>query len=211
MLPSRTDPKPREDREMDYHRYQLHLWKPRRDKTCLLVIDMQNYLLDLARSILPNVRKLLVLFRRRNWPVVFTAHTHRDLEKDGGLLVQWWGKASVEVFTPGRWEHRIIREIEPQDGEEIINTKTRYSAFYKTDLEEHLRRLGVTDLIICGVMTNYCCETTARDGFNRDFRIFFLADATATDDPYLHQATLCNLASGFATIYTTQEIVDLLE
>ncbi len=196
---------------MDYHRYQLHLWKPRRGETCLLVIDMQNCFLDLARPILPKVHRLLDLFRRRKWPVIFTAHTHSDLEKDGGLLVQWWGKAFMEVFTPGRWEHRIIEEIKPQDEERTIDTKTRYSAFYKTDLEELLRELGVRDLLICGVMTNYCCETTARDGFNRDFRVFFLADATATSDPYLHQATLCNLASGFATIYTTQEIIDLLE
>jgi nicotinamidase-related amidase len=195
---------------MNYRRYQVHWWVPRKGKTCLLVIDMQNYFQDLALPILSNIKESLDLFRTRKWPVVFTAHTHRDLERDGGLLVQWWGKASMEVFTPGRWEWEIISEVAPLPGEKVVDTKTRYSAFYKTDLEDHLRIHGVTDLVICGVMTNYCCETTARDGFNRDFRIFFLADATATDDPQLHQATLCNLASGFATIYTTKELLEAL-
>jgi len=195
---------------MDYHLYQVHWWVPRQGKTCLVIIDMQNYFQDLALPIIPNIQKLLALFRERKWPVVFTAHTHRNLEKDGGLLAQWWGQASMEVFQPGRWEHRIIEDLAPGKGEKVIDSKTRYSAFYKTELEDHLHSLGVTDLVITGVMTNYCCETTARDGFNRDFRIFFVADATATDDPLLHQATLCNLASGFATIYTTEEMMEIL-
>ena len=196
---------------MDYRKYQTHWWVPRPGNTCLLVIDMQNYFQDLASAIIPNIREILALFRAKGWPVVFTAHTHRDLKKDGGLLAKWWGEKAMEAFTPGRWEWEIIPEIAPLEGEKAIDTKTRYSAFHKTELEDHLRGMGVTDIIITGVMTNYCCETTARDGFNRDFRIFFLADSTATDDPWLHQATLCNLASGFATIYTTKEILEILK
>jgi len=196
---------------MDYRKYQVHWWVPKPGKTCLMVIDMQNYFKDLAFPIVPQIQELLELFRKKGWPVIFTAHTHRDLEKDGGLLVQWWGQASMEVFQLGRWEHQIMEEVAPLPGEKVIDTKTRYSAFYRTDLEEHLRKLGITDLIITGVMTNYCCETTARDGFNRDFRIFFIADATTTDDPSLHEATLCNLASGFATVYTTREIKELID
>jgi len=195
---------------MNYLRYQVHKWKPEKGKSALLIIDMQNYFLEMSKSILPNIKRLLSLFREKAWPVIFTAHTHRDLEKDGGLLVKWWGKSSMEAFLLGRWEQKIIDEIAPQEAEKVIDTKTRYSAFYKTDLEGYLRKIQVEDLIICGVMTNYCCETTARDGFMRDFRIFFISDATATDDPYLHQATLCNLASGFAVIYSTDEIVNML-
>ena len=195
---------------MDYKKYQVKNWKPDIRKAALLIIDMQNYFIELAKGIIPNIKKLINTFRKLERPIVYTMHTHINLETDGGLLVQWWGKESMEVFTPGRWEWMIIEEIKPSEEDIIINTKTRYSAFYKTELEKILKSLDITDLVITGVMTNYCCETTARDAFNRDFRVFFIADATATDDPFLHNATLCNLASGFAVILETEETIKFL-
>jgi isochorismate hydrolase len=97
-------------------------------------------------------------------------------------------------------------EIAPL-GEDKVVQKNRYSAFYGTDLEEHLRKLGVTDLLIAGVMTNLCCETTARDAFVRDFRVFFLADGTATATQDFQRATLRNLAFGFAYLVTCDQII----
>ncbi len=192
---------------MDYRKYQVKRWILNPEKSALLVIDMQNYFLDITHDILGNVKRLITAFRKRKLPVVFTQHTHKNIEVDGGLLVQWWGRESMEVFSPGKWEWEIINEIKPLPNEIVINDKTRYSAFYKTSLEAILRKEKVEEIVICGVMTNYCCETTARDAFNRDFKVFFVEDATATDDPFLHQATLCNLASGFATIVSTKEII----
>ncbi|CAG8763743.1 1572_t:CDS:2, partial [Dentiscutata heterogama] len=63
-----------------------------------------------------------------------------------------------------------------------IKSKTRYDAFYKTELNSLLTSLGIETLIISGVLTNLCCETTARSGFNQDYNIIFLDDATAADD-----------------------------
>ena len=65
--------------------------------------------------------------------------------------------------------------------------------------------MKVTDLIITGVLTNVCCESTARDAFFRDFRVFFVADATATTEPELHTASLKNLAYAFAYVLTTED------
>jgi len=65
-------------------------------------------------------------------------------------------------------------------------------------LEERLVEMGVEEVIVAGVMTNLCCETTAREAFVRGFRVFFSADATATSSVDLHDATLNNLAYGFA-------------
>ncbi len=192
---------------MDYRKYQIRRWRIRPEKSALLVIDMQNYFLDVAYPIINNTKALIHAFRKEGLPVIFTQHTHRNLEVDGGLLAEWWGKESMEVFSPGRWEWEIIEEIKPLQNDVVINDKTRYSAFYKTRLEAILKELKVEDLVICGVMTNYCCETTARDAFNRDFRVFFVEDATSTDDAFLHNATLCNLASGFATIVNTREVI----
>jgi nicotinamidase-related amidase len=69
-----------------------------------------------------------------------------------------------------------------------------------TGLEAALRGEGVEEVVVAGVMTNLCCETTARDAFVRGFRVFFSADATPTVSSDLHDATLSNLAYGFAYI-----------
>ena len=73
-----------------------------------------------------------------------------------------------------------------------------------------LRGMEVTDLVIVGVLTNCCCESTARDGFFRDFRVFFLADATAASEPEFHVASLKNLAYAFAYVTTTDAILTQL-
>ena len=97
----------------------------------------------------------------------------------------------------GTAEAELMPELErlPED---MVVGKNTYSAFRNTRLEEQLREMGVEEVIVTGVMTNLCCETTAREAFVRGFRVFFSTDATATSDLELHEATLKNLAYGFA-------------
>lgn len=120
-------------------------------------------------------------------------------------MARWWG----EVILEGTFDHRLMGELNPREGERIL-PKRRYSAFFGTDLEPYLRGLGVEDVVICGVMTNLCCETTARDAFVRDFRVFFVHDATATSSKDLQVASLMNLAYGFAVLVGTEEVVRAL-
>lgn len=75
-----------------------------------------------------------------------------------------------------------------------------------TNLEEKLKKMGVEEVIVSGVMTNLCCETTAREAFVRGFRVFFSTDATATTSEDLHQATLKNMAYGFAYLVDCKRI-----
>ena len=93
-----------------------------------------------------------------------------------------------------------------------ILPKKRYSAFFETDLEAFLRAKEIRDLIISGVMTNLCCETTAWDAFMRDYRVFFLIDGTATGIDEHHLATLKNLGFGFGFAYlmTCDELRSML-
>ena len=182
--------------------------EPRR--SALLVIDMQNcfieasgsFFLGAAEAILPQIKKLVNSYRQKGLPVIFTAHQHESPELDGGLMARWWG----ELIMRGTDEARIHQELSPLEDEKVI-TKSRYSAFYNTSLETNLRCLRVEDLVITGVMTNLCCESTARDAFFRDYRVFFLLDATATIDEEFHLATLRNLAYGFAYVTDTQSIL----
>jgi len=186
----------------EVRRYVAHRWALEPSRSALLVIDMQEYFRPLASGIVGNVQALLRAFRGASRPIVFTAHGHRDPEKDGGMLARWWG----EVILEGTFDHRLMGELEPREGERIL-PKRRYSAFFGTDLEPYLRGLGVEDVVLCGVMTNLCCETTARDAFMRDFRVFFVHDATATSAKELHLASLINLAYGFAILVSTEEVL----
>jgi len=78
--------------------------------------------------------------------------------------------------------------------------KSQYDAFYDTNLHEILRKNNIEQVIITGVMTHLCCETTARSAFIRGYNVFFPIDGTATYNEDFHNATLTNLAHGFANI-----------
>jgi len=169
--------------------------------TALLVIDMQEYFRGLAEPILAPLGKVIRALRRADVPVIYTQHGHRDPARDGGMLQIWWDD-HILVDTPG-WA--LLPEIAPRPGETVI-AKQRYSAFHGTDLASLLHRRKITDLIISGVMTNLCCETTARDAFVRDFRVFFLTDGTATASAAMHRASLTNLGYGFATLLSCRRL-----
>jgi isochorismate hydrolase len=99
---------------------------------------------------------------------------------------------------------QIIPELDTSAG--IVIPKCQYDAFYDTSLEQILHEWGVTQVIICGVMTHLCCETTARSAFTRGYEVFFTVDGTATYNENFHSATLLNLAHGFATLALVDEI-----
>jgi nicotinamidase-related amidase len=90
-------------------------------------------------------------------------------------------------------------------GEKVV-FKHRYSAFYNTDLETVLRCMKVEDIVVSGIMTNMCCESTARDAYYRDYRVFFPADGTGSISEEMHLASLLNLAFGFAYVTTGDAI-----
>jgi nicotinamidase-related amidase len=174
-------------------------------RAALLVIDMQEYFRGLAAPVLPALARLLERARAAGLPVIYTQHGHDDPAEDAGMLGVWWSD-HILLGTPA-WA--LMPEVAPVEGERVFRKK-RYSAFHGTDLDAHLRAAGIEDLVIAGVMTNLCCETTARDAFVRDYRVFFLADGTATAEPGLHDASLANLAYGFATILTCDGLVGRL-
>ena len=152
--------------------------------TALLVIDMQRYFIDPsshasfpeAEAVVGNVRSVLDAFRARGLPVIFTRHALARGE-NAGTMGSWWG----DVLNFGRSLSAIDDRVCPMATENVVR-KTRYSAFVGTDLENILHALNITRLVIVGVMTHLCCESTARDAFMRDLEVFFVVDATATDD-----------------------------
>ena len=172
----------------------------------LLVIDMQNFFRRIVQPVLGNILRVIQSCRKRNVSIIFTQHGHTDPDRDGGVLGRWWS----QMIISGTEEWKFIPEIKVESNE-IVIPKKRYSAFFETDLDKILQSRGIQDLIISGVMTNLCCETTARDAFMRDYRVFFLIDGTATGRGEHHLATLKNLGFGFAYLMTCGELIRTLK
>ena len=194
-----------------FNRHRMELNK---DKAALLVIDMQKFFLNPKSptftcgglAILPHVKLLVEAFRKANRPVIYTCHVHHPDRIDAGIMGWWWEGMCVE----GSPESEVHDDIAPLSHEKVI-FKHRYSSFYNTDLETILRCLKIEDLVISGIMTNMCCESTARDAYYRDYRIFFLADGTGSINEEMHLASLLNLAFGFAYIATTESVLQQIQ
>jgi len=194
--------------------FNTHEMRLRRSASALLVIDMQKFFMDPESAsftcgglaILPRVQQLVAAFRRQRRPVIFTRHVHHPQGNDLGIMGWWWKDNCVD----GTPESEIVDVLTPRPSEKVI-LKHRYSAFYNTDLETVLRCSGIEDLVICGVMTNLCCESTARDAYFRDHRVFFPADANGTISDEMQLASLLGLAFGFAKVTTTAELIATLK
>lgn len=194
--------------------FNQHEMRLKAGTSALLVVDMQEFFLDPGSptftcggpAILSTVKEMIDAFRASRRPVIFTKHVHHPGNLDSGIMGWWWKGMCVE----GSPESEIHRDIAPLAGEKVVS-KHRYSAFYGTDLEIVLRCLGIEDLVVSGIMTNLCCESTARDAYFRDFRVFIPADGTASINEEMHCASLLNLAFGFAYVAGARSIISDLK
>ena len=186
-------------------RLNTHNWTPEKGKTGILLIDLQEYFRGIILPVLENVKNIIITAREKNMPVFFTQHGHESTE-ESGMLGRWW----ADLIIKGSDEARLLQELDLRPEDTVI-PKTTYSAFHNTGLEEKLKEHGIQDLVIGGVMTNLCCETTARDAFVRNYRVFFLADGTSTVSEDFHLATLTNLSYGFATLLSCDGLRDIMK
>ena len=120
------------------------------------------------------------------------------------------------VINKGAPSAALHDGLDVQDGD-IVLDKPRFGAFHSTDIELNLRSKGIDTIIVTGIATNFCCETTAREANVRDFRVFFLSDGTATfpigdlSAEDLQAATCATLGFGFAQVITVDEMIAKIE
>ena len=190
--------------------------------TALLVIDMQNCFCTgdgsmaklgfewqrLAEPI-PGCKRLLDAARKAKVPVMYTQYVYQPDFKDGGVVVEeiFPGLKDAGLCVEGTWDAEIIPELAPQENEAIVK-KNRPSAFYSTVLESYLRAMKIRNLVICGVTTNICVETTARDASQRDYRTFVVSDAVGEVEQDRHDVALKSLGYLFARVMTVSEVLD---
>lgn len=179
--------------------------------TALILIDIQKGFDDPVwgrRNNLDaetNIATLLHTWRQTGRPIFHIQHLSQ--EPQSPLLAGYPGGEIKDV-------------VRPYDGEPVLQKRVN-SAFIGTDLEERLRRGGITTLIITGLTTNHCVETSTRMAGNLGFDTFLVSDATATfdrlgPDGVLYKAediqamTMANLHEEFATIVTTEDVLRIL-
>jgi len=173
--------------------------------TALLVIDMQNDFIEEGallevkgiRNNIPKLNSFIDTCREKGIKIIFTRHIfspeNNPIESN---LFPELSKDGLRDNTPGS---EIFSEIKIKE-DDIVIKKTRYDAFYCTELEKILHKLNVDNLIITGTMTNVCCESTARSAMIRDFKIQFCEDLTFTSDDSLQNATLKNISTHFGKV-----------
>ena len=170
----------------------------------LLVVDMQNGFchpegsftrigmgLEGADEAVRNAAIAVEQARGAGFPVVFTRHLYRPGRADEGLALKQNSPAlaGVDGLEAGTWDAEVVAELGcgPSD---LVVDKVRFDAFQWTSLEPLLRGLGVDDLVVCGVVTNICVETTIRSAFMRDFPVIMLADCCAAQSRRLHDLSV---------------------
>jgi ureidoacrylate peracid hydrolase len=179
------------------------------ERTALINVDLQNTFVDKTPdglAIVERVNRLAAACRDAGILVIHTSHVLRPDGSNMGLLREI-PAVRDGVITKGA----PSAALHPQlviDSRDLLLEKPRFGAFYGTDLELILRARGIETLIISGITTNVCCDTTAREANARDFRVLFLSDGTATPDgAEAHQAALDTLEGLFAQVLTIEQVL----
>jgi nicotinamidase-related amidase len=188
------------------------------EECALLVIDMQDEFVKPhwspdwvpgATGQVPRVKRLIEHCRDKNIPVIYTVysktHNYLDRPKTGKFMPGRYSHLDID-FSVFFVEGRVWHELAPQENEIVIH-KPSYGAFYDTPLETILKNKGKDTVIISGTLTNCCCGTTARQAYERSFKVIFGSDVTATDDPEMQEPELKVLRKGFAKVMTLEEII----
>ena len=186
----------------------------------LIVVDMQNSFCaegggcgrvglpieKLFKAIEP-CRQLIACAREAGIPVIYTRYVCRADYADAGVIFHELMPDLIEVgaLAAGSEDIEIVDALKPEAGEFVID-KNRPSAFYATGLETILNGLGTDKLVVCGVTTNCCVETTVRDASQRDYRTFVVEDAVAELEDDRHEIALRSMGMLFADVLTLEDV-----
>ncbi len=162
----------------------------------------------IEKSVVPNISSLLGFFRRHRLKVVYVTIGSR-LPDYSDLAPHLKPLAEAVENRDGLSNHEILRELEPEKGEQIVN-KTTMSAFNSTSINSLLRSADIEYLILTGVSTNSCIEGTARDAADHGYRCVIAEDACGAASQKLHEAALENFRRLLGRIESTEAIIQEL-
>jgi len=192
------------------------------DDCVVVVIDVQNDFcaaggalarqgcnLESINEMLPNLARFLDRVRQLGGKIIFTQHSYDPtrmsptiVERDRLLF------GGTGFPTPGSWGEAFCAPVQPHENEPVI-VKHRYNAFSNPEFAELLNNYETRTLLLTGVLTNVCVETTARATDARDYYPIIIEDCVASDSPELHRVALKNLQSYFAWVCSSAELLAL--
>ena len=189
------------------------------ERTALVNVDMQNCFVEGSPisapdglAVLDRINRFAAVCRTAGILVIHTSHVLRPDGSNIGVLGEMAPPVKDGIVNKGA-ESAALHKGLVVDARDILLDKPRFGAFHSTDLELILRTRGIDTVIISGIATNVCCETTAREAMVRDFHVFFLSDGTATcgmgnaSAAELQKATLATLGFLFAQVLTVDEMM----
>ncbi len=183
-----------------------------KEKKALLVIDMvrdnladpeRNLVAREARPLIPRIRRLAAAFRQQGWPVFFANDSFLPEDFIFG------GKMRPHALR-GTAGAEVIPELAPRP-EDFILPKRRFSAFFKTDLDQTLRTLGVGTVAVCGITSLVCVLATVLEALSHDFYTIMVEDASCAHKAEIHQALMDFYRHGpLEPLFTVQTVDQLL-
>ena len=202
------------------------------ETTALIVIDMQRDFIDPGgfgaalgndvsrlQEIIPATAQLIAIARRAGLPVIHTRECHLPDLSDCPPSKRFRGTPSLRigdqgpmgsVLITGEPGSEIVAELRPIDGETVID-KPGKGAFYATDLNSHLRRLGTKNIIFAGVTTEVCVQTTMREANDRGYDCLLTTDATESYFPEFKSAVIQMIRAQGAIVGWTADVAEIGE
>ena len=189
------------------------------ERTALLNIDMQNLFVEGFQTSAPDglatlarINQLAAVCRGAGVLVIHVSHVLRPDGSNMGTLATLHPKVRAGLLRKGGTATALHRALD-RDPRDLLLEKPRYGAFHGTDLELILRGRGIDTVIIAGIATNICCDTTAREAAVRDFRVLFLRDGTATSGAVdlaadvVQASTLATIDDAFGQVLSVDEAI----
>ena len=175
----------------------------------LVVVDVQNDFVspqgsaakrgedvDAALAMMPNLTRLIDEARKVGLTVVYIRTTHSEWTDTPSWIYRSSQQSGLNTCREGTWGAEFYQGIAPLPSERVV-IKHRYSAFINTDLNTVLKARQIQSVLVCGVATNVCVETTARDAFMYDYYVTVIEDCSAAYQAKLHLGTLENIRRHF--------------
>jgi ureidoacrylate peracid hydrolase len=194
------------------------------DRTALVIVDMQKIFVadspvaaPLGPEVAERLNRLAVTCRQSGIPVIWTRHVVRPDGSNVGLLGEKIPAVAAGLINADAPTAALHEPMDVHTGDTIVD-KPRFGSFYGTDLELILRSRGIDTLILGGINTNVCVDTTAREAAAREFRVLFLSDGTANFDlpdgglgaasaEELQRSALAIMAFAFAEVMTVDQLL----
>jgi ureidoacrylate peracid hydrolase len=206
-------------------------------QSALIIVDMQNGYAspggyrDLngkdiapARQVIANTSRLAAAARSAGMTIVFLQNGwDAELKNSGGPGSPNWHKSNPlklmrarpelkgKILTHGSWDYDLVDALVPEAGDLVV-PKARYSGFCGTDLDNILRSRSIRHLVVCGIASNVCVESTIREAYHREYFCVFVSDATQQAGPsYVQDAVIYTMETFLGWVSSTDEVCAALK